>query len=169
MADKTDRPDLVAEAYRRHSGQIFRYLLRRTGSVEEAEDLTQRVFADAAAALDTKQPDSVLAWLYAVAERRFIDEARRRRREGRRVDPAPDREATGVGLVYQRETARALREEIRDLPSDQRTVVVMKLLQGRSFAEIARAVGASEDACKMRFSRALRRLRDRLGERGVGP
>jgi len=169
VSDKTDRPDLVAEAYRRHSGQIFRYLLRRTGSRDEAEDLTQRVFADAAAALDTKRPDSVLAWLYAVAERRFVDEVRRRRREGTRVDITPDREGPGPGLVYQRETARALREEIRRLPAEQRNVVAMKLLQGRSFAEIAHAVGATEDACKMRFSRALRRLRDRLEERGVGP
>jgi RNA polymerase sigma-70 factor, ECF subfamily len=169
VADKSDRNELVADAYRRHRDQVYRYLLRRTGNRDDAEELTQRVFVDAAAALAGNRPDSVLAWLYAVAERRFIDEARRRKRQPQNVGAAVERDASAAAPVYQRETARALRKEIQALPAEQRQIVVMKLLQGRSFAEIARSVGASEDACKMRFSRALRQLRDRLREQGISP
>jgi DNA-directed RNA polymerase specialized sigma24 family protein len=44
----------------------------------------------------------------------------------------------------------------------------LKLLQGVSFAEIARRVGASEAACKMRFARGLESVRDELQKAGLG-
>jgi DNA-directed RNA polymerase specialized sigma24 family protein len=56
------------------------------------------------------------------------------------------------------------RAAIAALPETQRTVVVMKLLRGLSFAEIAGHVGTSEGACKMRFARGLEALRERLGD-----
>lgn len=160
--------DLAEEAFRRHSAQVYRYLLRRTGDEGEAEELTQRVFADAAAALSSSDPpDSLLAWLYAVAERRFVDELRRRSRlrEALRRRPEADRTPPQYGPS----AARALAAAIGHLPGAARQVVVMKLLEGRSFAEIANAVGVSEAACKMRFSRALAQLREDLKEQGWSP
>ena len=61
---------------------------RKTGDPDRAEDLAQEVFADATAALSGGDfvPDSMLAWLYTIAQRRFADEARRRRRS--LADPA---------------------------------------------------------------------------------
>ena len=72
---------LAELAFRRHHAQIYRYLRRRTRDADRAEDLAQEVFADAAAALGTGdwQPASMLAWLHTIAQRRFADEARRRR------------------------------------------------------------------------------------------
>jgi len=79
VPDKEDHEDLAEQAFRQHYGQVYRFLRRKTGSHHEAEELVQRVFADAAAALSKKNPpESLLAWLYAVAERRFVDELRRR-------------------------------------------------------------------------------------------
>src|SRR5919202_2104695 len=70
--------DLSERAFRRHYGDVYRFVRRRTRDHHEAEELAQQVFADAAASLraDGRPP---LAWLYAVAKRRFADEARRRR------------------------------------------------------------------------------------------
>jgi len=77
VADKEREHDPADEAFRLHYGQIYRYLRRQTGSHHEAEELAQRVFADAAAALASKNPpNSLLAWLYAIAQRRFVDELR---------------------------------------------------------------------------------------------
>lgn len=45
----------------------------------------------------------------------------------------------------------------------------MKVFEGRPFAEIASRVGASEGACKMRFSRGIRTLRALLEEEGIEP
>jgi RNA polymerase sigma-70 factor (ECF subfamily) len=167
MADKEPH-NLAEEAFRRHSAQVYRYLLRRTGDESEAEELTQRVFADAAAALSSSDPpDSLLAWLYAVAERRFVDELRRRSRL--RDALRQTLEADRAPPQYGASAARALGAAIGDLPEAARQVVVMKLLEGRSFAEIASKVGVSEAACKMRFSRGLAQLRDDLKEQGWSP
>jgi len=165
-ASETD----AGEAFSRHGGKIFRYLLRRIGNRHDAEELTQRVFTDVTAALARgERPDSMLAWLYTVAERRFTDELRHRARAAdvsqRAVVDAQPRERSEYGPAV----ATALREEIERLPVDQGRVVVMKVLEGRSFAEIARAVGASEGACKMRFARGIRQLRDSLRRRGITP
>lgn len=157
--------DPVAEAYRQHGGRVYRFLLRRTGDHHQAEELAQRVFADAAASLAKAQPDSVLGWLYAVAERRFVDELRRRRLAGA-LPADPPRPATE--LDYGPEAARAIKRSIGRLDAAAREVVVMKLLEGRPFAEIGRALGITEAAAKMRYSRALRELRALLEVEGFG-
>ncbi|MDP9284639.1 MAG: RNA polymerase sigma factor, partial [Actinomycetota bacterium] len=91
---------LAELAFRRHHAQIYRYLRRKTGDADRAEDLAQEVFADAASALARGdwRPASMLAWLYTIAQRRFADEVRRRRHSYNGVPlddllddvPAPD-------------------------------------------------------------------------------
>jgi RNA polymerase sigma-70 factor, ECF subfamily len=167
VSDK-EADQIVAEAFRRHRRQVYRYLYRRTGHEADAEDLTQKVFADAAVALRAgTRPDSLLAWLYAVAERRFVDYLRRLKShpEATLSETVADRRQ----LDYDHRVAEALTAAMKLLPEDQRRVVVLKLFEGRPFAEIATTVGVSEAAAKMRFSRGLARLRDELRERGLEP
>lgn len=161
--------DVSEAAFREHYGRIYRYIRRRTATHEQAEDLAQSVFAAAAEHLSRARLDETptLAWLYTVAERRLIDEARRRVRHGTAV-PLDD-SATRARAEYGRELSSALGRALRGLPEAQREVVVLRLLEGRPFAEIAARVGASEPACKMRFARALRTVRDTLQEEGIEP
>jgi RNA polymerase sigma-70 factor (ECF subfamily) len=153
--------ELAEQAFRRHYRQIYGYVRRRSPTAAEAEDVAAEVFADAAAALERFEPGAapVLAWLYTVARRRLADAARRRRHG----EPLPEVAAP----AYPFEVARALRRALAALPDEQRRVVVLKLLRGLSFREVAIQVNATEAACKMRFSRALVRLRDSLQEEGV--
>lgn len=153
--------ELVELAFRSHRDEIYRYFLRRTRSYVDAEDLTQRVFADAAAALPAARPDSVLAWLYRVAQRRFVDYARARRFEVPLDDEMPRETEYGAAL------AAPITAAVKRLSTDQRAVVVKKLFEGKAFAEIAAELGTTEGACKMRFSRALRQLRADLAAEGL--
>jgi RNA polymerase sigma-70 factor (ECF subfamily) len=169
VVDKADGLDLAGEAFRLHFQQIYRYLLRKTGNAHDAEELAQRVFVDAAARLDAGDPpESLLAWLYAVAERRFIDEIRRRART-REVADRLITERDHEAFDYGSEVARVLRRAMGALGEDSQYVVVKKLFEGRSFREIAREMGSTEAACKMRFSRAIRHLRDELKHQGLAP
>jgi len=130
------------------------------------------VFAEAAARLDRSRPGEapVLAWLYTVAQRRLADAARAARRGGESLaELDSDRVRVVEGAEYGPGVAGTIGQAISALPERQRRVVVMKLLEGRSFAEIAAALGASEAACKMRFARGLEAVRDRLERDGVGP
>jgi RNA polymerase sigma-70 factor, ECF subfamily len=157
----------VAEgAFRRHYGHVYRFFRRRGSDPDRAEELTQDVFAAAAASLPEPRPGDppVLAWLYTVARRRFVDDARRRGRE-KQVELPVGRSSSDYGPFV----ARALREALGRLPGGQSQVVVLKLLRGLTFAEIGAEVGLTEAAAKMRFKRALEALRDELTERGIEP
>lgn len=161
--------DLAETAFRAHYDDVLRFLRRRTRTEVEAEELAQAVFVDAVAGLRAFVPGEtpVLAWLYTVAQRRLVDEARRLARRGQPVefdelDAAPAAE-------YGPSVARALGDAIAALDDDRRRVVVMRLLEGFSFREIARILNSSEAACRMRFTRALRDVRRSLAEEGLTP
>ena len=161
MAEKRGVNGLAERAFRRHYGQVYRYVRRRTGDHHRAEELTQQVFADAAASLrETGQPQ--LAWLYTVAKRRFADEARKRNAQ---ISPVPAPETR----EYVPDLAAALRTALGRLPEGQREVIVLKLLRGARFAEIGETLGLTEAAAKMRFVRALEALRAELEGEGVTP
>ncbi len=148
----------IEQAFLRYSADVYRFLLRRTRNHYDAEELTQQVFADATSALSRSDPPrSMRGWLYAVAERRLIDELRRRKRAATLVDLAtPDLGSTDE------DTLQALEDAVDRLPDLQRRVVVMRVVEERTYREIAQALGCNEAACKMRLSRALRQLRDEL-------
>lgn len=161
---------LAELAFRRHHAQIHRYLQRRTGDPDRADDLVQEVFADAAAALsrDDWQPSSMLAWLYTIAQRRFADEARRRSRAAAsvRLDDLGEELAAPE---YASDAGCALRESLARLAPGERRVLAMKLVRGLSFREIAGELNVSEAAAKMRVQRALTTLRADLAQQGISP
>jgi len=161
---------VIENAFRLHRTEIYRYLRRRTKSSDQAEELTQQVFADAALTLSRMDasPASLVGLLYTIARRRFADEARRNSHRGERVpfdeidDELPARE-------YSSDVAHAIHEAIAQLPDEQRRVVCLKLIEGCSFAEIASLTDASEAAAKMRFQRGLAALRTELERQGIEP
>jgi DNA-directed RNA polymerase specialized sigma24 family protein len=74
-------------AFRQYRTKIYRFLRRRTKNADDAEELTQQVFADAALTLSRMEasPGSLLGLLYTIPRRRFADEARRNGHRDERV------------------------------------------------------------------------------------
>jgi RNA polymerase sigma factor (sigma-70 family) len=146
----------VEAAFLAHRDDVYRYLLRRTSDPWLAEDLTQDVFAAAVKAAPSVAADQpLLPWLYAVARRRLADELRAR---GRRPAAVSLEQADEVADSRPRLSARAvgaLVSAVKSLPPSQRRVVVLRLFEGRTFAEIAVLLATSEVACRMRLERAL--------------
>jgi RNA polymerase sigma-70 factor (ECF subfamily) len=164
---------LAEQAFRKHYGQIYRYLRRKTGDPNGAEELTQEVFADAAVTISrmSSPPGSVVALLYTIAGRRFADYARH---ESHVVHTVPleeidDLASDAPSPAYGCEVAHAIHDGIARLGVEQRLVLSMKLLEGCSFREIAATVGSTEAAVKMRFQRGLGLLRHELELQGIEP
>jgi len=160
--------DGVDTAYRRHSGNVRAFFLRRTGDRERAEDLTQEVFLHAASALADSDPDGpTLPLLYTVAKRRFIDDLRARGRyPTESLDPSLH-PSGGSTPEYGGLLREAIAAGIAALPLKQQEVVVLKLLQGHSFRDIGEMVESTEAAVKVKFHRALKTLQEHLRAAGV--
>jgi RNA polymerase sigma-70 factor (ECF subfamily) len=156
--------DPLAVSYRRHFDHVYRFV-RRRATAAEAEDLTQDVFAAAAVALAEARVEAPppLAWLYTVARRRLVDLARR---QVSPESPSPNDRPVGE-RTYGPQVGRDLAAAFGELTDAQRRVIVLKLFDDRSFAEIGALLDSSESACKMRFSRGLARLREELERKGI--
>jgi RNA polymerase sigma-70 factor (ECF subfamily) len=175
MAAKGTRPGALGaplddasleKGFRDHRDTVFRFLLRRTRHTERAEDLTQQVFLEAARdrpRIGAGEPP-LLAWLYTVARRRYLDE---------RVRPVPaslagsEAVATDEALQYGRHVANAIRVGMQRLSPEHRDVLSRRLLEGVPFAELAARYGMTEGAVKMRFTRGLAELQRELARLGV--
>ena len=161
--------EMASQLHERYD-EVFRFVRRRTSSDAEAEEVTQSVFTQAAERLENSSEASPppLAWLYTVARRRLIDEARRR---SARPPAVPLKEASteAEAQPYGGAVAATLRAALGALPSTQRQVVVLRLVEGRGFAEIADRLGTTEAACKMRFLRGLASVRNVFEREGIEP
>lgn len=139
----TGSPDL-AEAYRQHREEIYRYLFGKTHDREQAEDLTQEVFTAALVARPTLAGDSgsLLPWLYVVARRRYIDSRRHNLTTGTLCVPLDMAHAVParVPMLEGAALVDALVEAIRGLPAAQRRVCLMRLFEGRHSVGISRNI-----------------------------
>lgn len=162
----------VEAAYRHHRVRIHRFIRRRVGSADEADDVVQDVFADASAALSASilSEEDTLRWLYVVARRRLADRARRHTtRQRARASAVRGKVQADGASDYGVDVARAIATVIAGLPERQRRAVVWKLVEGRRFAEIARGLATSEGAARMTFARGITSVRAALREKGVEP
>lgn len=153
------------ELYRRHRDGLFRFILRQVDSAALAEELFQDVWVRL---IDSRRRYHVSArfstFLYRIARHRVIDHYRRDRSvpleaPERIEDSAP---AAGQRLDGEQAAAR-LDAELRSLPLEQRTAVVLRLDQGLGLNEIAAICGCGRETVKSRLRYGLGRLRDALG------
>ncbi len=152
--------------------RLLPYLRSLTGDRASAEDALQVTFGKFHRARASYTPGAdPLPWLFAIAHRTFLDEARRRRRA--RVRLTRDAELPDVADVaaatrdeeegpYAAELVAAVIEALHRLPPRQREAVVLTKLQGKSQAEAAMILGTTEGALKLRAHRAYAALRQQL-------
>jgi RNA polymerase sigma factor (sigma-70 family) len=160
------------EFYRRWSPAVMSYHRRATGSSELALDLTAETFAAAIASLDRfdQSRGSGSIWLFSIARHKLHDSYRVARVE------ASARQALGwtrvefddEDLERVEEIAshghRDLDQFLDQLPEDQRTALLERVLGERDYAEIAAEMACSEMLVRQRVHRALRRLRRMMEE-----
>lgn len=156
--------------------RLLGYLTSLIGERAAAEDLLQLTFMKLheARALYVRDADPV-PWLYTIAHRTFLDEARRRKRARVRLtDDGTPADVEHADLSGAREEdkppadpelAQLTLAALAQLPSSQREALVLTKLHGRSHAEAAAIVGTTPSAIKLRAHRAYVALRRILGKR----
>ena len=160
-ASASDSAALTA-LYRTFGGAVRSFLRRivPSASIEDADDLCQEVFMRVPKAAPSYRGDaSVKSWLFGVAAR--VARSRARRHAVRRVlflarppDPEPDVPDPVRHLDVQR--------AIDTLPSSQREVLIMTVVEGLSAKEVSAALGIKEKTVWTRLHRARSALRGKI-------
>ncbi len=165
--------ELVAE----HQRMVVQLAMNLLGDRDEALDLSQDVFIRVFRTIGQFRGQSALrTWIYRIA----VNQARNRHRFWRRrrrsdqvsldahveahgdfqcgAESGPDR------ILAQKELAARLKDALDALPFDQRTVVVLREVDGLSYDEIAFSLGVAVGTVKSRLTRARQTLRAGLQE-----
>ena len=163
------------ELYTLVAPRLLGYLMKMARSRPLAEDLLQQTFMKVhrSRGAYVRGADPV-PWIYAIAHRTFIDEARRTKRAIVRTsgdDAPPEVSADITGTTPEQrdepradpELAKAALDALAELPAQQREAVVLTKLDGKTVAEAAEIAGTTVGAMKVRAHRGYEALRRLLG------
>src|SRR5207247_5627889 len=148
--------------YRRYVGDVYRYALAVMRNPADAEDVTQTTFMNAYRAYAEKgdRPEKPQNWLIAIAH----NVCRQRFRQSARRPSEVSFEDDIADAVVDDETPSGedIRRALSHLAFNQRAALVMRELEGRSYAEIAEILGLTVAAVETLIFRARRALREQL-------
>jgi RNA polymerase sigma factor (sigma-70 family) len=158
--------------YRRYLPVVLRWCWVQTGDRELAADLSAEVFAAALQSAHRYRPDKgpPVAWLLGIARHKLLESRRRGHVESRA------RKKLGIARLEltdedlaRVETLASLDDAVlglvSDLPDDQREAVLGRVVEDRSYPELAAELSCSEAVARKRVSRGLHTLRARMEDR----
>lgn len=161
--------DDISRLYRAHAAELLRFFARRTLQPEVAVDLVGETFAQAfadRAGFRGGNDREALAWVFGIARhelseyfRRGVVERRALGRLGVQPRPLTDADYDRVEELASLGSLRAaLAESLSDLSRDQRQALQLRIVEERSYVELASRLGITEQTARARVSRALRAL-----------
>jgi len=155
--------------------QLYPVAVRMTRRREDAEDLVQETMVKAWAAFWSFEPETNLrAWLYRIMTNTFISGYRRRERTpvlvqddlvdwlSLRVWPYGTGVRSAEAEALDRMPTEQIRQALRELPDDFRTVVYLADVEGYTYHETAEMMGTPIGTVMSRLHRARRALRAKL-------
>jgi RNA polymerase sigma-70 factor (ECF subfamily) len=170
LALTPSQPAAFAVFYRRHERPVLAFLRHRTGDAELAADLAAETFAAALVAARRFRPgrEPALAWLFGIARNKWLHARRRgavedRARRRLRMEPLvlDDDDLERIDRLATSEWATTLLDE---LPADQAQAVRERVVEERSYEQIAATMHCSPSVVRKRVSRGLATMRAAIEE-----
>jgi RNA polymerase sigma-70 factor (ECF subfamily) len=155
--------------YDHYQAMIYRFVVIKVGSREEAEDITHQVFLSAWQKVRTykHQGHPFSSWLYRIARNQVIDHYRARKGEVSidKIDPelfaSVEHASDDLAKKFQLENVR---KAIAALKTDYQDVIIMRFVEDISLKETAAILKKSEGAIKLIQHRAVKELKKALGD-----
>jgi RNA polymerase sigma-70 factor (ECF subfamily) len=163
----------------RYQDRVFNICYRILGNYEDANDCAQDTFIKVYRSLaGFRFRSSFSTWLYRIAvntcKNRLVSSAYRRNRSMVRINGSTNGDGeersmdigdcthTPNGTFERKERGAVIQEAIESLPENQRTVVVLRDVEGLAYEEIAEVTGLNLGTVKSRIARARERLKEKL-------
>jgi RNA polymerase sigma factor (sigma-70 family) len=158
-----------AELVGRHVDIVYSTALRLVGDADLAKDVAQLAFTDLARQAKARAHIHLVAgWLYRRVRYAALDLLKSDRRRREREKAAMQlTELNSEGPSVWQDVAPLLEDAMSRLGRAEQDIVVLRFFQNKSLREVGRALGLTEDAARMRVSRALEKLRAFFHRKGV--
>ena len=156
-------PQALEMIWERHSGDLLVYLMSILCSHADAEDILQEVVVSIAQKhTAVARSDALRPYLFRMARNHALNFLKKRRRKNVPLADADrwlvEQEEDGTD----EELAAQVTAALTALPEEQRSVIVLKAYQGRTFREIAEALEISENTAASRWRYGMEKLRSLL-------
>jgi RNA polymerase sigma-70 factor (ECF subfamily) len=147
----------IEDLYERYAGDVRRFALYLCGDMAMADEITSDTFVRAWMASDRIRQPTVKGYLLTIARNAYVDLLRRATRHRQLDENMPDTRISPQTQVEQSAEVRAVLA-LQQLPEMERTVLLMRALDGMPYEEIAETLGISVVAAKVKVHRARSKL-----------
>lgn len=156
------------ELVRYYEKFVFNVAYSFMSNYDDSFDVAQESFIKAWEKLSTFKGDSAFStWLYRITANTAKDDLAKRNRDMNREEAdenTASNQKTPEEEAIERENASELAEALSSLDDSMREIIVLRELDGLSYAEISKTLGIEEGTVKSRLSRAREKLREILRE-----
>lgn len=162
--------DAFGELLKRYERQLFVFFLRQFGEEESARDYVMDTFLRVYRAASRYEPRAKFStYIYQIARNLAINESRKR--QFRRTESLDEiKEDSGVQIAGDdpnperileiRERRALVQEALRQLPEDQRTILILVEYQELTYERVSQIMGCSIGTIKSRMHRARQKIRE---------
>lgn len=153
--------------YETYAEDVFRFALWLAGEPAAAEDITSETFIRAWSRRSTIRTKTLKAYLFTIARNIYLSQQRKRSRHVPLDDIHPDPTPGPEISVESRSELQRIRNILETLPEIDRAAFIMRVQNELPYREIARALGLSLTAAKVKVHRVRKRLLNDRIEREV--
>lgn len=144
-----------------HSDGVYRFALKHLRDVDRAKDVVQESFARLWMKVDEVDPMKAKSYLFTTAHHVMVDEVRKAARSTRMEEHHEELRWTAQS---EPDLQKILEQALATLPAVQRSVVLLRDLEGYSYEEIAGIAGLSLDQVKVYIYRGRTALKNFIGQ-----
>lgn len=151
-----------SDVYNLYIDRVYRYFMARTGDVLLSEDLTSQTFLKCVEKFDKYQITGAPfgAWLFRIARNTLIDHSRKAKHQCV-LDEAPETDSGDdvVHDTHQKMLVEKVQKILLIFEEQEREIILLKLVTGLKFSEIAEMLNLNENTVKTKYFRNLQALK----------
>ena len=148
----------IESLYKRYAPDVRRFALFLSGDPVMADEITSDTFVSAWLARERIRQPTVKSYLFTIARNLYRDRQRREARHAELDEQMIDKRISAQTHMEQSAELHAVLAELQQLPEIDRTVLLMRALDGMPYEEIAETLGIPLVTAKVKVHRARLKL-----------
>ncbi len=152
------------ETVRTYSGRLYRFVLKSLQNVEDANDIVQETFMKLWQHKEKVELEKAKSWLFTTAYRALVNLAKKNKRESS-LDSIDFNEPFTNGHNY--ELKEVLDKCLDLLPPQQKTILLLRDLEGYNYKEIGEMLELSESQVKVYLFRARQKIKNQIKDLNI--